>query len=393
VERRFKVELLTRIIDLYDLKLGIIFCNTKRMVDDLVEHLNAQGYSADRLHGDMTQVMRDRVMNRFRKSGLEFLVATDVAARGIDVENVEVVFNYDLPYDVEDYLHRIGRTGRAGRSGRAIAFASGREVFQIRQIERFTNVKMQRGKPPSAQDVENALANLFLDRIRTTLKSADIRKHEPMVERLLEEGFSSTDVACGLLQLLQAGEAAAPGQTAGVESRPAARPDMERKKERYQSDRTPNFDKRPREQHTAAQRFQPAIKPAPRPAEVTDRPKKLKPEQQPIRQAPEAKTPPPEERTEPKKETSPQAAAKPSRRTPEEQTRLFMNVGAEMGIGPDDVVGTILGETGLPANIVGAIDVRERHLFVDVATEHSKAIIAKLNRTQIKNRKLKVKIA
>ncbi len=108
VDRRFKIELLTRLIDIHDLKLGIVFCNTKRMVDDLVDHLNAQGYSADRLHGDMTQGMRDRVMNKFRKSGLEFLVATDVAARGIDVDDVQVVFNYDLPYDVEDYLHRIG---------------------------------------------------------------------------------------------------------------------------------------------------------------------------------------------------------------------------------------------------------------------------------------------
>src|SRR5215469_13760835 len=105
VDRRFKVELLTRLIDMHDLQLGIIFCNTKRMVDDLVDHLNAQGYSADRLHGDMSQAMRDRVMNKFRRSGLEFLVATDVAARGIDVDDVEVVFNYDLPYDGEDYVH------------------------------------------------------------------------------------------------------------------------------------------------------------------------------------------------------------------------------------------------------------------------------------------------
>src|SRR5207244_10606970 len=125
VDRYNKIELLTRLIDIHDLKLGIIFCNTKRMVDDLADHLNAQGYSADRLHGDMTQNMRDRVMNKFRRSDLEFLVATDVAARGIDVEDVEVVFNYDLPYAGEDYVHRIGRTGRKGKAGRAISFASG----------------------------------------------------------------------------------------------------------------------------------------------------------------------------------------------------------------------------------------------------------------------------
>src|SRR5205814_8280487 len=109
--------------------------------------------------GEMTQAMRDRVMNRFRNSGLEFLVATDVAARGIDVEDVEVVFNYDLPYDGEDYVHRIGRTGRKGKECRAISFASGREVFQIRNIERYTNTRIHRGNPPTAGEVEEARSN------------------------------------------------------------------------------------------------------------------------------------------------------------------------------------------------------------------------------------------
>src|SRR5450756_2282876 len=178
VDRRYKIELLTRLIDIHDLKLGIIFCNTKRMVDDLVDHLNAQGYSADRLHGDMSQMMRDRVMNKFRKSGLEFLVATDVAARGIDVENIEVVFNYDLPYDPEDYVHRIGRTGRAGRSGRAISLVPGREMFQIRNIERFTNVRIQRGKIPTADEVSSARENVFIEKLRATLTGGEFQKHD-----------------------------------------------------------------------------------------------------------------------------------------------------------------------------------------------------------------------
>src|ERR1051326_4104709 len=189
VDRRFKVELLTRLIDLHDYKLGIIFCNTKRMVDDLVDHLEAAGYLADRLHGDMTQNMRDRVMNKFRKSGLEFLVATDIAARGIDVDDVQVVFNYDLPYDGEDYVHRIGRTGRKGRSGRAISFAAGREVFQIRHIERYTNMRIQRGQAPTADEVEEARANAFLDKLRATLKGGEFKRQDHLIERLLEEGF------------------------------------------------------------------------------------------------------------------------------------------------------------------------------------------------------------
>src|SRR5688572_22419602 len=206
VDRRFKIELLTRLIDIHDLKLGIIFCNTKRMVDELVEHLNAQGYSADRLHGDMTQAMRDRVMHKFRKSGLEFLVATDVAARGIDVNDVQVVFNYDLPYDPEDYLHRIGRTGRAGRSGRAISFVAGREVFQIQHIERFTRTKIHRAKPPTQGEVEEARANVILDQLRAVLTRGEFKRQDHLVERLLEEGFSSTDIASALLHQLQAGE-------------------------------------------------------------------------------------------------------------------------------------------------------------------------------------------
>src|SRR6476661_4944226 len=160
VDRRYKIDLLTRLIDIHDLKLGIVFCNTKRMVDDLVDHLEAQGYMADRLHGDMTQAMRDRVMNKFRKSGLDFLVATDVAARGIDVDDVQVVFNYDLPYDAEDYVHRIGRTGRAGRSGRAISFVAGRELFQIQHIERFTKMRIQRAKIRTSNEVEEARASV-----------------------------------------------------------------------------------------------------------------------------------------------------------------------------------------------------------------------------------------
>ena len=208
VDRRYKVDLLTRLIDIHDFKLGLIFCNTRRMVDDLVEHLNAQGYSADRLHGEMTQAMRDRVMNKFRKSGLEFLVATDVAARGIDVENIEVVFNYDLPYDGEDYVHRIGRTGRQGRSGRAISFASGREVFQIRAIERYVNTRIHRATAPTVDEVEEARANVVLDKVRATLKSGEFKRQDQLIERLLEEGFSSTDIASALLHHLQGGESA-----------------------------------------------------------------------------------------------------------------------------------------------------------------------------------------
>ena len=244
VDRRYKVELLTRLIDIYDLKLGIIFCNTKRMVDDLVDHLEAQGYMADRLHGDMTQAMRDRVMDKFRKSGLEFLVATDIAARGIDVDDIQVVFNYDLPYDGEDYVHRIGRTGRAGRAGRAISFASGRELFQIRNIERYTNMRIQRAKIPTVDEVHEVRASLFLDKLRATLTSGEYKKQDHLIERLLEEGFNSTDIASALIHHLQGGDAA-PAKPAPREEANFERPERPPYRER-RDDRGGRYEDRPR---------------------------------------------------------------------------------------------------------------------------------------------------
>jgi len=350
VARDYKIELLTRLIDIHDLKLGIIFCNTKRMVDDLVEHLNTQGYSADRLHGDMSQLMRDRVMNRFRKSGLEFLVATDVAARGIDVDDVQVVFNYDLPYDVEDYVHRIGRTGRAGRSGRAISFVAGRELFQIQNIERFTKVRITRGKPPTAGQVEEARAIAFLERLRSTLASGTFRKQDHIVERLLEEGFSSTDIASASIQLLNQDNVQSGGKG---------------KRERE----TPLEPPRPEFQMP-----RPAAKPVPARPPMTSHPAPAKPAVVPPR------------RPETAKKTK-------SRRTPVEQTRLWMNIGESMGVLPIDVVNAVAGETGLSGKVVGTIDVREKHLFADVDTEHAGTIIASLNRSLLKGHKLKVKLA
>jgi len=446
VDRRYKIELLTRLIDIHDLKLGIIFCNTKRMVDELVDHLNAQGYSADRLHGDMSQAMRDRVMNKFRKSGLEFLVATDVAARGIDVDDVQVVFNYDLPYDAEDYLHRIGRTGRAGRSGRAISFAAGRELFQIYNIERYTKVKMHHGKPPTQNEVDEARADVFLDKLRVTLQSGDFKRQDHLIERLLEEGFTSTDIASALLHQLQGGEAAPAAKPARAEMSPRdERPEREpsRSPRSFRDERPPrqNFPAEPaptrkpwraRADETSARpapapraerpvasaprpvaapavRTTVAAKPpvsappaipkpapttppiaAPKPAAIIPTPAKAAPAATPATPRP---APFPERR--PAAFRAPQSAPAPkiSRRTPDTQTRLYMNIGEEMGIAPGDVVGAILGETGLPALVVGTVDIRERHLFVDVAAEHANSIIAKLNRTRIKNQKLKVKLA
>ena len=398
VDRNYKIELLTRLIDIHDLKLGIIFCNTRRMVDDLVEHLNAQGYSADRLHGEMSQAMRDRVMNRFRKSGLEFLVATDVAARGIDVENIEVVFNYDLPYDGEDYVHRIGRTGRQGRSGRAISFASGREVFQIRTIERYTNTRIHRGHPPTQVEVEEARANTVLDKIRATLKSGEYKRQDQLIARLLEEGFSSTDIASVLLHHLQGGEGSPEDKRT-----PEKSSSLDREPRGSREDRGGSFQRQPgrygeeRASHRSAAAG-PRLRPHPPQAKEGFQPEERRRERGADKSAgPRAAAPShPPERSHSQKEAAVRKSStspKPFQRPLEPQTRLFMNVGAEMGISEPDVVEAVQGVTGLQRDRIGRVDVRERHLFFEVASDQAQGIAAKLNRSLIKGLKIKVKVA
>lgn len=206
VPQRMKFEALLRLIDFHGYKLGIIFCNTQRMVDELADDLIAQGFSADRLHGGIAQAQRTRVMNKFKKAEFEFLVATDVAARGIDVDELELVVNYDLPYDSEDYVHRIGRTGRAGRKGMAVTFVSGRDIYKLQHIERYTRTKILRGKIPTAGEVEERRAEAMVQKVREVLDCGNLSM--ALTDRLLSEGYNSTDIAAALFELLAGPETA-----------------------------------------------------------------------------------------------------------------------------------------------------------------------------------------
>jgi len=202
VDRRWKFEALTRLIDLHDITLGIIFANTQRDVVDLADHLVAAGYGAESIHGGMPQNARERVMQKFRRRQTQLLVATDVAARGIDVDDIQAVINFDLPYDPEDYVHRIGRTGRAGRHGLALSLMSGREVFLVRDIERLTRQRLRRGQIPTIGEIEDAKQNQCLRDVRETLAAGDFRHYDHLLEVLLEEGFDSLDVASALIHHL-----------------------------------------------------------------------------------------------------------------------------------------------------------------------------------------------
>src|SRR5476651_186652 len=213
VDRRSKIEALTRLIDVHDFRYGIVFCSTKIMVDELDGHLHARGYMTDRLHGDISQAQRERVMDKFRRRAFEFLVATDVAARGLDVDDLEVVFNFDLPNDAEDYTHRIGRTGRAGRKGQAFTFVSGQEIYKLQSMVRWAKLDIRRERIPSMDEVDEARANVFFEKIRATLEAKQFTPHDRMIDRLLDQGYASTDICSALIHLLQGGAGAGPAGT------------------------------------------------------------------------------------------------------------------------------------------------------------------------------------
>ncbi len=188
-----KIDVLSRLIDANNIKLSLIFCNTKKRVDEVAANLQARGYSAEALHGDMRQAQRDKVMQKFRNGNLDVLIATDVAARGIDVGEVEAVFNYDLPGDDEYYVHRIGRTGRAGRSGKAFTFIYGREIYKLKDIQRYTRSKIVPLKPPSLMDVEETKINQIFESVKTAIAGGQLTKYVSYVEKLLEDPGLSSD--------------------------------------------------------------------------------------------------------------------------------------------------------------------------------------------------------
>jgi ATP-dependent RNA helicase DeaD len=328
VDRRAKLDVLCRLIDLQDIKFGIIFCATKMMVDELVEHLVARGYAADKMHGDMTQAMRERVIAKFRKRGLEFLVATDVAARGLDVDDIEVVFNYDLPHDGEDYIHRIGRTGRAGKSGRAITFVSGREIYKLQNIIRFTKGRIRREKVPSEDEVEEKRAHAFFETLRATLEQGEYSRHDALIERLLDQNYAATDIASALIHLLNSDK---------------PRPPEPEPEERRPRDREPRYDDR-RER--------------PQRSDRRERPERARPQE-----------------------------VEAVSREPG-MVRLVLGLGREHGVAPGDVLGVIVGTTKLPKESVGQIHLKPKQTLVDVKEEQVELVLQKLNGIQFKNRKL-----
>ena len=207
IRRQYKEEVTARLLEYHALHRSLIFCNTKKMVDELADNLKKRGFSAEGLHGDLSQHQRDVVMNRFRSGSLEVLIATDVAARGIDVDDVEAVINYDIPQDIEYYVHRIGRTGRAGKEGKAFTLVSGREIYKIRESERICKTKMKEESVPAAGAITSLKAGKILQEAEALLADQkSLKKMKKILEKYSEEGgYELLDLAAALLRI-QTGE-------------------------------------------------------------------------------------------------------------------------------------------------------------------------------------------
>jgi ATP-dependent RNA helicase DeaD len=338
VRQRSKVEVLSRILDMNPPRLGIVFCNTKRSVDECTEDLVNRGYAADRLHGDITQQMRERVLKRFRDGAVEILVATDVAARGLDIDEIDIVFNYDLPTDPEDYVHRIGRTGRAGRSGRAVSFVYGREIYRLQSIERYTRQVIKRERIPSVEQVEGRRADLIFEDLKERLESGKFDTYQDNIDRLLEQGHTPTDIAGALVTMIRE----ASGREGGAieedrePERPARSENVRPQRDEYgghqRDDRGPRQERFERAPRGAIQGTEPGM------------------------------------------------------------TRLFLSLGKTHGVMAKEIVGMLYREVGLPDGCLGRISLFPKHSLVDVPEQFVGQVMDRTRTARLRGRPFRMDV-
>ena len=346
VGRPYKTAALARLLDMEDPVATIVFCRTRLEVETLVETLNAHGQRAEALHGGMAQRQRDRVMQLFRQQKADLLVATDVAARGLDIEHLSHVVNYDVPASAEVYLHRIGRTGRAGRTGPAITIAEPREHRLLRVIEQYTRMKIQVENVPTVADLQARQLELTRATLRELLIAKEFDHVRVIVDSLSQE-HDIVDIAAAAIQMAHAATAVAgPGEGRDIPSvdvRPG-RPEIRRDK------RMGDGPARPAARRPAA---------APR--------------------APLAEG-----------DAEPAAARRPARHVDSggRIIRLYVGAGRQAGVRPGDLVGAITGEAGIDSRSLGAIEIADRFSLVEVPEDMADEIIDAMRDAQIRGRRV-----
>ena len=339
VKPKNKVEVMCRLLDLYSPKLSVVFCNTKRQVDDLVSELQGRGYFAEGLHGDLKQIQRDRVMNSFRNGRTEILVATDVAARGIDVDDVGAVFNYDIPQDDEYYVHRIGRTGRAGKEGIAFSFVVGKEVYKLRDIQRYCKTKIIPQAIPSLNDITEIKAEKILDQAAEVIGDMDLSKLLHIVEKkLMEEDYTSLDLAAALIKM-----------SMGDESQDII--DDNRTARSLDDLGSGSFVGRTggRGGRTGGSRGG--------------------------------------------RDSGRSDSGRGQRGGHENMARLFINIGRDQNVKPGDVLGAVAGESGIPGKMIGSIDMYDKYTFVEVPEDCAEMVLDAMHNVKIRGKGVHMELA
>jgi len=368
VKGRAKMEVTTRLIDFYNLKLMLIFCNQKKRVDEVVEELVSRGYAAEGLHGDLRQSQRTQVMNRFRNGNVCILVATDVAARGLDVDNVDAVINYDIPLDEEYYVHRIGRTGRAGKSGKAFTLVVGSERNRLREIMNYTKVKIDKGVIPSFTDVVGIKKGMFIERVAATINEGDLEVFSDSLENLHHAGFTTEQIVAALVKMnmgIQKNEF-------GDENLEG---EFERQSRKYgREERGGGYRERDSRggERRGGGRFD-------RDSRGGDRGGRF--ERGGDRDRDRGPRGPRMDRE-----------GKPYR-SDENMVRMFVNIGFNEKISPSNIVGAFAGETGIPGNVLGQIQIENKHTYVDVPKEYAKVVLDKMAGAAIKGKRVLVELA
>lgn len=318
-----KLAALTRLLEAETITSALIFVRTKAKAQDLADELIRRGFAADSLHGDLDQSRREQVLSRFRDHSVKLLVATDVAARGLDIAGVSHVFNYDIPSDAEDYVHRIGRTGRAGQKGIAISLITPRERSRQKEIQAYTKQPIAEYTLPTVEQIQARRDEIFIEKISQQLLAGITPKERSLIERMEKAGIKPQEILVAAIRLARANEG-----KLELEVIPEIRNESRTSKER-------RFKK--------------------------EKDWKSREDKQPVH-------------SERKNSFSSRKKVEQTREAG--MVRLYLNLGQNKGLRPSDVVGAIASETGVPGRAIGEISIERDCTFVDVEEKLSKKVLA-----------------